>query len=409
MLRWRNARARVAPSESASLRTPKLSQEFIRLLALKLDIEDWRTLDSAVIASKVESLEEPQKRSLWATAVYVGTAQATLCGFYYAPSPKDSEAIRVDVRHLSRPVSCFYAADRKPLMETWDKVLPHCSAPALGVVGMQGKSLLDAAIELCDTPFGRQVCVVRFSGRLDSRNDEQHYRHFHEDQLFLRTTYSEAVEHMASDANIKSSLGAALDQGGLIYTSGVGLLRGPLKEGTPWLREPVKIDVAWVALPKSPKLAFGEQYADEGDLLTLEHTLNQIMLWAAAHGADAVVMPPLGCEFQGCRHPRLAVADTIHKVARRFEKLIPTIALASDNPVHGEASWWEPYEAAVKEGRQPVKMPVEVPPLDMPSWMFVKKEPAQQLQKLNHLMGYHPRNAERHSAVRSRKGKSYYY
>lgn len=62
---------------------------------------------------------------------------------------------------------------------------------------------------------------------------------------------SQAFERMESDLN--SNVGEALDEGCLIYTSGVGLLRGPIREGAPWLREPAKIDVMWVAVPAHPE------------------------------------------------------------------------------------------------------------------------------------------------------------
>jgi len=211
------------------------------------------------------------------------------------------------------------------------------------------------------------------------------YGHLREDQLFLRTTYFKAFETMESD--ISTPIGDALDMGGLIYTSGVGILRGALEEGALWFREPPKVDVIWIGLPARPHLSEQEQYADDKDRNMVSRALGRAFAWAAAHGADAMVLPPLGCGTHGCQHPSLDVADIIHKIAKQYERYIPQVCVVSDHPGHFEKGWWEDFTAAIQSGRPHPEVRQLVPPIALPPYLVMKKDPVELLEKTRRLTG----------------------
>jgi hypothetical protein len=202
------------------------------------------------------------------------------------------------------------------------------------------------------------------------------YTHCREDQLFFRTSYWQAFERMQCDIN--GNVGDALDLGGLIYTPGVGIMRGPLHEGALWYQDPPRVDVIWVALPPRPQLAAQEQYAHEHDRNTVARIVDHIFLRAAGAGVDILVMPPLGCGAHGCQHPPADVADIIFQTAQRYSQQIPDICIGSDLPQHcepesgGVHQWWQAFTHAVQNGR---------PPIDT-SYKEFKKDREEKIQKL---------------------------
>jgi len=259
-------------------------------------------------------------------------------------------------------------------------------------------SALDACAHIVSSGSNRHVAVLRFTGIRDARNMSVRYGHLREDQLFLRTSYFKAFEMMESDIN--SPIGDALDMGGLIYTSSVGILRGSTEEGALWFREPPKVDVIWIGLPARPRLGEQEQYADERDRNLVVRTLGRVFAWAAAHGVDALVLPPLGCGTHGCLHPRLDVADIIHKVAKQNERYIPQVFVVSDHPGHFEGSWWEDFSHTLQCGRHPPEVRPLLLPLALPPHLVVKKDPKQLLEKTRCLSA-RPRSTPRTARLRN--------
>mmetsp|Transcript_97090 Transcript_97090/g.257988 ORF Transcript_97090/g.257988 Transcript_97090/m.257988 type:complete len:426 (-) Transcript_97090:55-1332(-) len=365
----------------AGLRAPRLSRELRALKAFNADITDWRKLDpSEIAASCSSSMADSTGRSLLATAIFTGTAQACLKGSYWAPSYSCPGAMEVDCRHLSRPISCLYASDRMPRL---DALQVRNTTPS--ITCMPRWSVLDACARVHSSASNARVALLRFTGFRDSRNASIRYGHLREDQLFLRSTYFKAFESMESDINC--AVGDALDEGGLVYTSGVGILRGSVEEGALWFREPPKVDVIWVALPARPHLAEQEQYADDRDRNLVSRTLGRAFACAAAHGADAVVLAPVGCGTHGCLHPSLDVADIIHKTAKQYERYIPQVCVVSDHPGHLETGWWEDFAAAVQGGRPHPEARQPVPPIALPPYLVTKKDTGKLLEKTRLLTG----------------------
>jgi len=360
------------------IRAPRLTRELRILKAFDADLDDWRTLDPAEIAWRFHNVTDPEGRSLLGTAVFTGTAQASMKGSYWAPSFQCPGMEEVDCHHLVRPISCLH---------TQEKVPPHGAMQPTS----QGFSLtcagrcsaLDACARLTHSASTRQVAVVRFTGIRDARNLSVRYGHPREDQLFLRTTYFKGFENIEMDINARR--GDAIDQGGLIYTSGVGLLRGSLDEGALWFREPPKIDVLWVGLPARPYLAEQEQYAEERDRLEVSNTINRVFTWAATHGCDSLVLQPACLGYHQLQHPGMDFADIIHNVAHQYARYIPEVCVASDYPAHFESGWWEDFSAAVLNGRPHVEARLRVPPVGIPPRLAPKKEPAHLLERTRNL------------------------
>lgn len=332
----------------------RLEADLRGLASLGLDLRDWRKLDpEEVIARYRKAKDGPENRTLLAAAVFVGTSQACVKGSYWAPSYGCPGAVEVECAHLRRPVSRVYPPDR----------MPELSAPerpnAVQIITCQGPHPLDVCAQAWAGPHHPHVAMVRFSSFRDPRNEKTSYTHCREDALFLRTPYYEAFERMAMD--IAMGVSAAIDMGGLIYTPNVGVLRGPLDEGALWFREAPRTDVIWIGLPPRPRLAEQSQYADEGERNAMGRVIDRVFAWAAAHGVESLVLPPLGCGTHGCQHPELDVADLIHKAAHRYGQYISHVYVASDCPGHIEDGWWEAFARSAKEGRPPIHRPVKIP------------------------------------------------
>merc|ERR1740130_1299363 len=107
--------------------------------------------------------------------------------------------------------------------------------------------------------------------------------------------------------DIDAPVNEAIDMGGLIYTPGVGILRGPLDKGALWYNSAPRVDVIWVGLPPRPQLAEQSQYACEQDRAAAGRVIERVFAWAAALDVDCLIMPPLGCGTHGCMHPHLDI------------------------------------------------------------------------------------------------------
>jgi len=307
----------------------------------------------------------------------VGTAQACLRGSYWAPSC--SSGREVDCCHLVRPVSCVHALGRFPasseLQGSGEKQVITC---------MPSCNPIDAALRL-EASDCRRVAILRCTSLEDPRSQKRKYSNVYEDQLFQRTTYFEAFERLAED--IQETPNQAIQEGGIIYTSGVGVMRGPLKDGAPWIGRPPQIDVMWLGLPGHPELFEQELYASSEDREYVKSALDRAFTWAVAHGADAVVMSPPGCLTGGCINPRLQVAGLIHEAARLHARHLPMVCVASDHPTHCEATWWDDFAIGVEQGR-PIPPPVvHVPAIPLMMDGLKKKDPFMMLEKRRKQLG----------------------
>eukprot|EP00930_Biecheleria_cincta_P012210 TRINITY_DN11571_c0_g1_i1.p1 TRINITY_DN11571_c0_g1~~TRINITY_DN11571_c0_g1_i1.p1 ORF type:complete len:420 (+),score=58.44 TRINITY_DN11571_c0_g1_i1:57-1262(+) len=366
------------PGPEQVLRAPRLNEELCAIQALGFGLHDLRKLEPAVLADRFKQVEEePTQRSLLALATFVGTAQACLKGSYWAPDC--SSGREVDCGHLVRPVSCLHPITRLPaaseLKASGEKQVITC---------MSGCNPIDAALRL-EASACRRVAILRCTSLTDPRSQIRKYSNAHEDQLFQRTTYFEAFERLAEDMQVTPN--QAIKEGGIIYTSGVGVLRGPLKDGAPWIERPPQIDVMWLGLPAHPELFEQELYASSADRDYVKSALDRALAWAVAHGADAVVMSPPGCLMGGCIHPRLQVAGLIHEAASLHARHLPVVCVASDHPTHCEATWWDDFALGVEQGRPDPKPIIHVPAIPLMMDGLKKKDPHMLLEKRRKQLG----------------------
>eukprot|EP00440_Ansanella_granifera_P016149 gb/GFBE01017540.1/.p1 GENE.gb/GFBE01017540.1/~~gb/GFBE01017540.1/.p1 ORF type:complete len:403 (+),score=74.17 gb/GFBE01017540.1/:1-1209(+) len=368
------------PGPEQVLRAPRLTQELRAIQPLELNLDDLRRLEPSQVIERLKQAEkEPEKRALIASAIFVGTAQACLKGSYWSPSYATAAA-QVDCGHFARPVSCLHLMSKMPVSDAL-----KVSGEKARIMCMHGRNPVDAALELSESPENRHVCIVRCTAMEVPRSQTRRYTNMFEDQLFLRTTYYEGFERLSED--VQASPNEVIGEGGLIYTSGVGIFRGSLNDGAPWVERPPQIDVIWLGLPAHPQIGEQELYASEQDRLLVASALDRAFAWAASHGADAVVLPPLGCGMGGCAHPRLQMAGLIHEAHQLHARHLPVVCVASDHPVHCDAAWWDDFAAGVINGR-PIPPPlVHVPAIPLMSDKIMKKDANALLDKRRKQLG----------------------
>lgn len=358
------------------LRAPRLTQELTRIQLLALGQDDLRRVKPSVLIEKLqEAGKEVEKRAAVAAAIFVGTAQACLKGSYWSPSFEALEgSTEVQCGHCVRPISCLHSAQKMPSPGEL-----KVTSESQRILTMKGLNPIDAALQLANGPQHRHVVVVRFSALEDPRAEQRRYSNVFEDQLFFRTTYFEATERLASEVEVHPNV--AIGQGDVIYTSGVGVLRGPVEDGAPWLEKPTQIDVVWIGLPARPKLEEQELIANSRDRELVAGALDRAFAWSSLHGADAIVLPPLGCSTHGCNLPRLHVAGLIHEAAMLYRRHMPVVCVASDHPTHLEATWWDEFAKGVTEGRPTPEPLLHVPAIPLPPHWAAKKDMSQLLEK----------------------------
>jgi len=357
----------------------RLEHELKDLQAWDPTCRDWRMFDpQECILCFRGAREKNESLGMLATAVFAGTVQACLRGSFWAPSYSSPAAVKVDCAHLSRPSSLLYAVGRMPT-----RALPVRSEGAK-IACFAKCHPLDACARLCSVREHKHVAVVRCTHYKDPRATTRRYNHCREDQVFLRSTYYQSFENMSTE--IHAPVAECLNEGGLIYTPGVGILRGPIEEGALWFQDPPRCDIMWTAVQAHPKVAEQGQYALEIEKRAMEVVIDRIFAWAAKHEVDVLVLPPLGCGSNGCMHPALDVADIIYNTAHRYGQYIPQVCIASDYPPHFENGWWEAFSMGVQHGRPAIVRPVLVP---VPPYPLARKSPkalADKAMKANKMM-----------------------
>lgn len=380
-------RARTPGEELRAARAAelRLEPELRALAALGLGLRDWRQFSpvDAAIRWRQAANMPPEKRALLATAIFTGTAQACFRGAFWATANGSTCTVEINCSHLSRPVSRLYPSCSSSIGEV--RFLPISTVPmppsvqleqgqdGPGITCLRSCHSLDACIDFLlpqKNPLigcsAARVMMVHYTAVNDTRYESTSYRHCHEDQLFLRTTYFNAFEHMAVD--IGEPVSVAISSGAIVHTPGVGILRGPLKEGAPWLCEMPQVDVIWAALQARPQMADQGQYAQNQDRDAMAEVIDRIFMLAVEREADVLVLPPLGCGTHGCHHPALDVADLIWQAARCRGRERLQVIVASDHPAHCQLGWWEAFADAVQHGRPLIQRlaPVRVPPYPRP-------------------------------------------
>jgi len=314
--------------------------------------------------------------ALLSSALYVGTVQACLGGSYWAPEFGVPGATRVLCHHLSNPVSCCYRIP--PSQQLLPKRKPPSCLEWPGFVTCEAdRHPLDVASKLYGDNPELHIAVIRFTSTHDLRNKIVANVHRTSEQTMLRTTYPQALGRM--ECELQASVADTLSDGAIIYTSDVGILRGPIKEGAAWARKPAKVDVIWIPVDGFPqkgeaKLHWQDWYGLESDEALLRSTLDLSFSWAAARGCDVLVMPPVGCSSHACGHPPLGVARVIYEVSKRYATYLPKVYVASDCKA-SQSEWWDDF-TAVANGRPKPDAYVQVPPIPLPPWVLARKAAA---------------------------------
>jgi len=365
------------PSEDRD--STRLEHEWQALREFQIQLLDYRHLEPQDVCTLFAEEQRSGKTGalrLLSIAIFTGTAQACMKGNYWAPSASTPGAVQVDCQHLTRPVSRLHLLDKSPPPGALKPRGPPDATPRITCA--VNCHPLDMAARMVSRT-GSRIAVVRYSSDKDPRNEppitspantqarSARYTHLREDQIFTRTSYWQAFERMTSDLN--ATVTDSLDMGGLIYTPGVGVLRGPIEEGAIWYQDPPRVDVLWVSLPPRLELTEQEQYAHERDRNATVRVVDRIFLWAAANEVDVLIMPPLGCGAMGCQHPRLDIGDIINRAAFRYAQYIPHVCVTSDWPEHSDPGWWQGFADAVHNGRPAIAkcpVPVTVPPYPKP-------------------------------------------
>mmetsp|Transcript_47080 Transcript_47080/g.88027 ORF Transcript_47080/g.88027 Transcript_47080/m.88027 type:complete len:396 (+) Transcript_47080:46-1233(+) len=363
------------PGAHQALRAPRLREELQSVqLAVRPAEDDFRQLLPSWIQEKLEeSKQEPDKRAFIATAIFLGTAQACLKGSYTLSAKK------VECAHLVRPISCIHPPTSMPALSS----LKACHSKQ-AISCAQGSNPLDVALLLSQLPHCRRVAIFRCTP-VEELSLHRRYVNLFEDQLFFRTTYFEAFERLGRD--LVRPPDEVLKEGGIIYTSGVGILRGPLKDGAPWVEQPPQVDVLWFALPAHPQIGEQETYLQPAEREAVKAALDRAFAWACAHGADAILLSPTLCGMAGFQHPRLHFAGLVHEVSRLHERHLPEVCVASDYPPQCEASWWDEFQEGVTKGR-PIPPPIiHVPTIPLMNDRLVGKDTATLLEKRRKQLG----------------------
>ncbi|CAE8586918.1 unnamed protein product, partial [Polarella glacialis] len=139
--------------------------------------------------------------------------------------------------------------------------------------------------------------------------------------------------------------------GNLIHTSDVSILRGPLEEGAPWLRDAARIDVYLVALQRSPRFdEEGRHYASREERADAAAALGRLVAAAAEQGVHTLVLPPPGAGgASGCRHPA-EIARLLREAVLRYGAGIKKVILCREYPGQLHGGRWEDFAHAWGEG-----------------------------------------------------------
>jgi hypothetical protein len=310
------------------------------------ETHDWRNIETDDFLYWLERYKgetraenEPGMRELMSIAA-LGTIQACIHGGFAAP-----DGSMVNCGHAGYPLSLGYREGNagRPLRDP---------GPLAEMLVFDGVHPLDAA---CVVQHGigrnvfRQVAVVHAVATGEMRGLLPSFANYREAQLFVRTPYLQAIEVMPRHLH-EDPLDLLAD-GGVIYTPGVHILRGPVEEGLPWLEPDTAVDVICVAIPRQPSRTDDGQYAHPEEKARVEAALELVIKVAMARGVDTLVIPPIGLEHM-CLHPSEAIADLVHSVVSPYRHYFDKIILAwYGRPRDGS------YTDAFKQGRRPLPPP----------------------------------------------------
>mmetsp|Transcript_119306 Transcript_119306/g.210943 ORF Transcript_119306/g.210943 Transcript_119306/m.210943 type:complete len:477 (-) Transcript_119306:45-1475(-) len=308
----------------------------------------------------------PQIEGLIA-AVAVGILQACNEHMYWSPCFGDVEAIMHD--DLRLPMSRLVPASGVPDISVLE---PHEHQAQVNI--RADVSPLAECQMLAAGPAQLRVALVRFTAAGDKRSLIPSLNEHREAQLFLQTTYLQALHEM--QRHLHAEPVQALDSGGVICTHDVSIVRGPLEGGAVWLDQAPLIDVLWVSLQRNPRQDDQGQYARIDEKARVVETIDRVFRCAAANGVDALVFPQL--DVCGGNHPAADAGDLLRKAILEYGRLIKRVSVCQEyvGQLHDN---WPVFAAALESGRKPIEhrelVPLSASPYLRPGWMEKKKRP----------------------------------
>jgi hypothetical protein len=199
----------------------------------------------------------------------------------------------------------------------------------------------------------KQVAVVHALALGEVRGLAPSFANYRESQLYVRTPYMQALEVL--DRHVHEDPIELLNDGGVIYTPNVSILRGTVDEGFPWLpAAQTACDIICCAIARQPARKEYNQYAKPDDKATLTRTLELVVQAAVARKVDILVLPPIGLE-QLCLHPSEDAADVVHSVISKYRQYFDMVILAWYGQPRDEL-----YIEAFQCGRRPIPQPPKV-------------------------------------------------
>lgn len=311
----------------------------------------------------------PQIEGLIA-AVAVGILQACNEHMYWSPCFEDVEAVMHD--DLRLPMSRLVLASNLPDIAALEQ---HDQQMQVNI--RADTSPLAECQMLAAGPARLRVALVRFTAAGDQRSLIPSLNEHREAQLFLQTTYLQALHEM--QRHLHADPVQALDSGGIICTHDVSIVRGPLEGGAVWLDQAPLIDVLWVSLQRNPRQDDQGQYARTEEKARVVETIDRVFKYAAATGIDALVFPPLGvCGQAACNHPAADAGDLLRKATLEYGRLVKHVSVCQEytGQLHDQ---WPVFAAALESGRKPIEhrelVPLSASPYLRPGWMDKKKRP----------------------------------
>jgi len=348
----------------------------VSVARFKDDTRDWRKLKvadvlkhMAVLDGELKQLESSfsgvaphlyphDRRSLGIledregllTAIVVGILQACNLGSYWTPSFEDGNAkvtsgIRVPMSQLVTEIPDTSGLEARFPSEPSINVLQH--GPL--------QICCDIAAETHRLP--QRVALVRFTAVGDSAGLQPVLRDSRASELFLRTSYAAALQDAAR--HIHADPMQAVDDGGVVYTSDVTILRESVEQGAAWTASSVQFDVIWAALPRHPSIDSQDQYAKISEKADIMERIDMIFACAAIRGIEVLIFPPLGVGgAAGCHHPASDAGDLLRKACLVHAPTVPRIYVCQDHPAQIRPATWDVFTQAVRNGRPPISLRV---------------------------------------------------
>jgi len=291
---------------------------------------------------------------------------------------------QVDCNHIKMPTSRLYTTTPDT-----SKIEPR-TGDQTAVFVSGDMSPVDAAQRLVSEATSSHIGLVHFTPIGDPHALQPTLGNHREEQLFIRTTYYKALEEMKK--HIHAEPQAAVDAGGLIYTSDVAILRGPIEDGAQWLSDMPRVDVLWVSLQRSPKKDVQGQYSRHQEKAMIAETVDRVFAVAAAHGIDILVMPPLGVGIHGCDHPAEDMGELLRTTAQEYSSLVPQLCVSREH-TDQIPEQWPAFVSALLEGRAPIEHKELIPMNIMPYFWQVKmdRDEAKKTMPPKQYLGERPR------------------